>query len=176
MVNANLRDFSSDSWLASRDQSNSIKGKTKDRQTSSGGGSFEWVCTNWEDTVFWIYHKDLNQWGPIVIAACTAGYYDFVEEEGDLPGGGTPGGGDDPSPPCDDPTQVCVDGPGGPSGPNAPEPDPCEGDNPPDWCACEDTGDPNLDNEIIKRETHKLMLNSSANDPDQYARQEQGMW
>lgn len=77
--------------------------------------------------------------------------YEFVHNEpiGGGGGGGSGTPGHDPGE-CDPmSTEPCHDGPGG-SEPPPPEPDPCEEDNPPAYCECQETGNSVLDNKALQ--------------------------
>lgn len=116
LLDTYLRNFSGDSWLAANQKYIST-GEVKDGQTiATLGGSYRWVCTKEGTAHKWIYDDEDQRWWLVVTPTCLEGYYEFVEEDSPMDGGGPGGGGDDPSPPCDDPTQLCVDGPGGSSG------------------------------------------------------------
>ncbi|MEO9886920.1 MAG: hypothetical protein ABJR05_09750 [Balneola sp.] len=159
-----FRKFGKKTWLSSKKEVNK-----KAKQDDDGF----WYCAEW--FVEWDYTVDSEgniNWY-IINETCVR--YDYFEEEG--PGTGGPGGSPGPGPGGCDPggTDPCFDDGGGSVDP-PPNPNPCEGDNPPVWCACEDTGDPILDNEGIKKEIYNLMVESNANDTDQSERVEQGMW
>lgn len=122
----------------------STKAKAQSGDWECGQWWTRWVCQQFTDedgNVFFDYDNCIEI-GPF------CAYYVYVEE--DDPGGGGDGyPGDDPGE-CDPAgTEPCFDGGGG-SIPPPPEPDPCEEDNPPAYCECEDTGNSVLDNTVLQ--------------------------
>ena len=169
MVKAGLSRFKAESWIGvGSGQAQTARAQAA--QASAPGAAMSRAsseCAEWEDT--WWCTTVTSPGSDVTVVRCEyegsrCVRYTIVDRD-PWDGGGDPGGGDEPDPcvPADGApaSQICDGGGGaGPGNPGGPEP-------------C-DTGDPVIDD--IAPEVEPQWEASNANDPDPFARREQGGW
>jgi hypothetical protein len=140
-----LRKFGKGTWLESQ-------AKTKNASNQNGSqinSAPYWECSEYFVTVVCQINSQTGELTNCVITDVRCITYELVYDDPVGGGGGSGGPSDDPGE-CDPTgTEPCYNDGGGGSIP-PPEPDPCDGNNPPLYCQCVETNNTILDNKALQ--------------------------
>ena len=165
LLEEQLMKFGKNTWMESRKDAID---PPPNEGTKAKNASGDWECGEWYVVYLCKYDAETDTYYDCIQSEPICAYYVYVEgpdSGGDGGGGGFPG--DDPGE-CDPMgTEPCFDGGGGGSIPPPPPPDPCEENNPPAYCECEDTGNSVLDNTALQIVSENLWDKQASSQKEQ---------